>query len=257
MLVALALEVAASAEDSQGLPFAVWQVEEGLEQIPITAVLQTRDGYLWLGTYTGLVRFDGVRQTVFAPANTPKLRNSRITSLYEDPAGVLCIGHESGEVTFYQSGEFRPQGPVGKWPGGAVESMGTDEAGDLWLLSGSGALVRLRDGHVLGPLGDSSASRKVALARERNGKLWLAGNGKVASVARGELVPFGFDDPGGTNFYERVVPAQDGGLWVMTSTALRKLPSAVKSKNRITKITPRPMSRIVRLALCCASNCPP
>ena len=42
-----------------------WQVEQGLPQNKVTAVLQTRDGYLWVGTYNGLARFDGVRFTVF------------------------------------------------------------------------------------------------------------------------------------------------------------------------------------------------
>ena len=41
-----------------------WQTEDGLPQNSVTAVVQTRDGYLWLGTYSGLARFDGARFTV-------------------------------------------------------------------------------------------------------------------------------------------------------------------------------------------------
>jgi hypothetical protein len=48
-----------------------WQVEQGLPQNKVTAVVQTRDGYLWIGTYNGLARFDGVRFTVFYDNNTP------------------------------------------------------------------------------------------------------------------------------------------------------------------------------------------
>ncbi len=209
-------------EDRSSLPYVVWEVGEGLEQNPVTAVVQTREGYLWLGTYTGLMRFDGVHVTVFDSGNSPGLRNSRITSLYEAPDGVLWIGHESGEVTRYAKGEFRPAGPVPGWPGGAVEAISTDENGDLWLLNDTGILVRMSDGHALPPPGGGSASRKVGLSRERNGRLWLAGNGRAAILSHGELAPFSFDDPGGTNFYERVVPAQDGGLWVLASGRLRK-----------------------------------
>ena len=212
----------AYGDDVSSLPFDVWQVEEGLEQIPITAVVQTRDGYLWLGTYTGLMRFDGVRVTVFDSVNTPGLRNSRVTSLYEDPEGVLWIGHESGEVTRFSASEFQPAGRVSSWPGGAVEAIATDESGDLWLLSDIGLLFRMRDGHALEPPGGGSASRKIVLSREHSGKLWVVGNGKVTTVVRGELSPFGFDDASGTDFFERVVPAQDGGLWVMGGGRLRK-----------------------------------
>ena len=71
----------AYGQEGSNLPYDVWEVGQGLEQNPVTAVVQTRDGYLWLGTYTGLMRFDGVRVTVFDSANTPGLRNSRVTSL--------------------------------------------------------------------------------------------------------------------------------------------------------------------------------
>src|SRR6266850_4045628 len=53
------------------LSFDVWPVEDGLQQNAITAIVQSRAGYLWLGTYHGLARFDGVRFTVFDSSNTP------------------------------------------------------------------------------------------------------------------------------------------------------------------------------------------
>ena len=59
----------------------VWQTEEGLPQNSVNTVIQTRDGYLWLGTFGGLVRFDGLRFTVFNGANTPELNNG-VTSLF-------------------------------------------------------------------------------------------------------------------------------------------------------------------------------
>ena len=75
-----------------------WQVENGLPQNKVTAMVQTRDGYLWLGTYSGLARFDGARFTVFDDNNTPELRSSRVTSLCEGNDGTLWIGDESGRV---------------------------------------------------------------------------------------------------------------------------------------------------------------
>src|SRR5450759_4347668 len=76
-----------------------WQVEQGLPQNKVTAVVQTRDGYLWVGAYNGLARFDGVRFTVFDEHNTPELHSSRITSLFETTNGTLWIGTESGDVS--------------------------------------------------------------------------------------------------------------------------------------------------------------
>src|SRR5437899_4637186 len=79
--------------------FDVWRVEDGWQQSAVTGVLQARNGYLWLGTYHGLVRFDGVRYTVYDSSNSPELENGLITSLYEDASAVLWIGHETGQLT--------------------------------------------------------------------------------------------------------------------------------------------------------------
>jgi ligand-binding sensor domain-containing protein len=64
-----------------------WTTENGLPQNSVNAIVQTRDGYLWLGTFGGLARFDGVRFTTFDTGNTPVLKGTRIISLYEDRAG--------------------------------------------------------------------------------------------------------------------------------------------------------------------------
>ena len=150
---------AANGGDVSKLSYGVWQVEEGLEQNPITAVVQSRIGYIWAGTYTGLMRFDGVRVTAFDSASIPALQNGRITSLFEDATGVLWIGHESGDLSRLSNGEFQPAGRAPGWPGGAVEDIAADERGDLWALSDLGILIRMRDGHTVEPPGGASPSR--------------------------------------------------------------------------------------------------
>src|SRR5215472_14974756 len=102
-----AILLAADLRASAGEAFDVWQPDEDVsQQNPVTAIVQSRDGYLWLGTYHGLVRFDGVRSTVFDSGNSPGLQNGLITSLFESADGVLWIGHETGQLTRFASGEF-------------------------------------------------------------------------------------------------------------------------------------------------------
>ena len=69
--------------------FDLWQTENGLPYNSVTSIIQTQDGYLWLGTYNGLARFDGIKFAVFNTSNTPELPSNRITSLFEDANGVL------------------------------------------------------------------------------------------------------------------------------------------------------------------------
>ncbi|GAG41271.1 unnamed protein product [marine sediment metagenome] len=84
----------------------VWQIEDGLPQNTITAILQTRDGYIWLGTQEGLVRFDGVRFTVFDKRNTEDIKNSHILTLFEDHEGSLWIGTYCGGLNRLRDREF-------------------------------------------------------------------------------------------------------------------------------------------------------
>ena len=67
----------------------VWTSENGLPDSSVMAIAQTPDGYLWVGTYNGLARFDGVRFVVFDPANTPELTHARIRKLFVDRLGTL------------------------------------------------------------------------------------------------------------------------------------------------------------------------
>ena len=61
----------------------VWTTDDGLPDSSVTAVLQSHDGYLWVGTRSGLARFDGVRFTVYDSGNTPEMRSPHVTSLFE------------------------------------------------------------------------------------------------------------------------------------------------------------------------------
>ena len=85
---------------------SVWRVEEGLPHNTVRALRQTRDGYLWLGTYGGLARFDGVRFKVFDNRNSA-LTNNEIRALHEDPEGILWVGTTAGGLYRLQNGELR------------------------------------------------------------------------------------------------------------------------------------------------------
>jgi ligand-binding sensor domain-containing protein len=106
---------------------------------------------LWLGTYTGLVRFDGVRFVVFNDNNTPALKNNRITSLFESVDGSLWIGHETGDLTRLKAGRFEAVPVRAGWSGKKIFSIAADDEGEIWLLNSEGLLARVRDGKVLAP----------------------------------------------------------------------------------------------------------
>jgi hypothetical protein len=69
----------------------VWTFEQGLPQDSVQAIAQTPDGYLWVGTQEGVVRFDGASFTIFDTQNTPEISSDNITGLYRDRAGRLWV----------------------------------------------------------------------------------------------------------------------------------------------------------------------
>ena len=72
----------------------------------VRALVQTRDGYLWLGTGAGLVRYDGARFTLFDARNTPVIGDGGVSALAEGPNGALYFGTTAGAVIQYKDGKF-------------------------------------------------------------------------------------------------------------------------------------------------------
>ncbi len=84
----------------------VWTADDGLPDSSVTTIAQTPDGYLWVGTYNGLVRFDGIRFVTFDPANTPALAHARVRKLSVDDHGTLWINCFDGSMTSLKQGTF-------------------------------------------------------------------------------------------------------------------------------------------------------
>jgi len=121
--------------------FDSWTTENGLPQNSVNDILQTRDGYLWLATFGGLVRFDGVRFVVF-DTSTDGIRSARARRLHEDAHGTLWAGTDDGMVIRYRDGRFRTYGRRDGLPFAAAHDVDDDAQGHLWIAWGA-SLTRL------------------------------------------------------------------------------------------------------------------
>jgi len=110
----------------------VWEASTGLPQNTVQAMLQTRDGYVWLGTEEGLVRFDGEKFEVFNRTNTPELPGQDVKSLFEAADGSLWIGMVGG-LACLKGGHFATyslsNGLTHDW----ISAVAGDRAGNVWL----------------------------------------------------------------------------------------------------------------------------
>src|SRR5262245_55615207 len=124
--------LAAPAPFSREYSRRIWRVADGLPQNRIQAISQTPDGYLWIGTSGSLVRFDGVRFSIFDRSNTPAFRDDSILALEPSHDGSLWIGAEGGGLLHYRNGSFTAFHNQHGLTNGFVRALHEDAGGVLW-----------------------------------------------------------------------------------------------------------------------------
>jgi signal transduction histidine kinase/ligand-binding sensor domain-containing protein len=204
--------------------FDMWDAEAGLPQNSVQAILQTSDGYLWLATADGLVRYDGVRFTVFNKGNSPGLRSNRLTTLYEARDGALWAGSEDGRVTRYGGGAFTSYAAADGLPGGHIVALREDREGRLVVFAGAGVARALGAGEAGGFVAVEGipAARAHSLERgnsigrasfyDDRGDLWRFAGGAFEKIPGSLLLP-----PGDT--LADIFEDQDATLWLLTKGA--------------------------------------
>ena len=111
----------------------IWQLEEGLPQNTVQAIIQTSDGYLWLGTEEGIVRYNGTTFDVFDRNNTPVFKTSHsVMTLFEDSQNTLWIGTNDGLIA-YKNGHFKPYGIDEGLYGSSISAIEEDASNRLWV----------------------------------------------------------------------------------------------------------------------------
>ncbi|HSU55448.1 MAG TPA: two-component regulator propeller domain-containing protein [Candidatus Dormibacteraeota bacterium] len=195
--------------------------EEGLPENKIMSVLQSRDGYLWVGTYNGLARFDGVRFVLFDSSNTRAMRDSSVTTLFEARDGTLWIGHSTGEITRLRGSTLESVAVPSRPNPGKIRAFGQDETGELWLLNFEGMLTRVRDGMTF-TLPSGEAVNLLELANSTDGRLWVARNGQLSVLDHGKVTVFQFPGQGTNQYTQGICASRDGGVWIASDTRLRK-----------------------------------
>jgi signal transduction histidine kinase/ligand-binding sensor domain-containing protein/DNA-binding NarL/FixJ family response regulator len=196
----------------------IWKTEQGLPQNTVPAIVQGSDGYLWMGTELGLVRFDGVRFTVFDKSNTPELRSNVVDALLEDRAGILWIGTVGGGLTSLSRGKFHTFTAKDGLSSASIHTLLEDRAGDLWIGTDGGGLDRLHDGHftVYTTKSGLADNEVFALAEGLDGSVWIGTHDGLSRFLDGTFRNFGKSD-GLPNAYVRCLYINSRGtLWIGT-----------------------------------------
>src|SRR5688572_8900822 len=123
------LLLGSSAKTFAQYRFDHWTADNGLPQNGVYSITQTRDGYLWFTTLDGLVRFDGVRFTVFDKSNTPGLTTNRFLSLFADTDDTLWLGSEEVGLMHLVNGQVQTFTTADGLPANQIDAIKRDVNG--------------------------------------------------------------------------------------------------------------------------------
>jgi signal transduction histidine kinase/ligand-binding sensor domain-containing protein len=140
----------------------------------ILAMAQTTDGFLWLGTAQGLVRFDGVRFQTFVPRPGQMLPSATIRTLFAAPDGGLWIGFKSEGMSFLKDGNVTSYGEKDGLLPGMISAFALDRRGSMWAATSHG-LTRL-EGSQWKTIGKdwNVPGECFAVFVDRKGTLWIS-----------------------------------------------------------------------------------
>lgn len=206
----------------------IYGVQEGLPDPVAGVALQTRDGFVWVGTDNGLARFDGVEFTTYRAAYTPGLLHDTIRCLFEDADGVLWIGTQAG-LCSYRGGKFERSVLLDT----PVTAVLRDQARRLWIGTRTKGLWLYADGALRGvDMGLRGAMNAYvrALFEDSNGRIWV-GVGSGAPLYLDHDRPVRIEGvntayPGTCGFAEQ----PRGTLWFGVGSAVYRLRDGVLSR---------------------------
>ena len=150
-----------------------WSAMEGLPQGSVTGIVQSRDGYLWLGTSGGAVRFDGIRFTVFDDRNPKQLLENEVKAILAASDGSIWIGVFGGGVSRYHQGHFTVYTTDNGLLDNFVGALAEDRQGNIWIGSDRG-LTQFGSGrfrHFTETAGTAGRDDHVHRRRPRRGHL--------------------------------------------------------------------------------------
>ena len=241
-------------QDVSQYAHTAWKIRDGFTRGIINSLAQTPDGYLWLGTEFGLLRFDGVKNVPWQPPPDQHLPSSEIHKLFASHDGTLWIGTSAGlaswkngkltqyadlaglrvaalledhEGSVWAGGIGIPTGRLCTIKKGSVHCDGEDGSfgfgvqslydyeGSLWVGATNGLWQWKRGPPKFYPNPDPLGGVN-ALIEGDNGSLWIAMRGGIKQLVDGKIKPYPLSVVGDLNL-QKLLRDRDGGLWIGTS----------------------------------------
>ena len=204
-----------------------WRNRDGFARSEIDGIAQTANGYLWLATRFGILRFDGVRTAPWQPPPGQRLPSDLVRKLLAARDGCLWIGTDNGLVS-WKNGKLRAYPELA---GFRISSLVEDHAGAIWVgayRTHDGKLCEIRDGNMhCYPEIHGPGQGVMGMHEDSRANLWIATYKGVWRWRPGEREFYPTpDEPNGIRGF---ADSPDGGILIAAPGAVRHL-SGGKSK---------------------------
>ncbi len=204
------------------LHHTAWNAEDGAPS-QISAITQTADGYLWIGSARGLFRFDGVEFERYAPPDDVSLPSHNIYALVPTPSGGLWISFRPSGLGLVEHQRFSTFVRPEEIPPTQVYEFACDPDGRVFAGAHDG--LYLREGTRWVPVGadwNLPPNRIQTLFVDRDGTLWVATEGHIYSLARKST---SFVKQGDEEWVSEMSQAPDGRIWTTLADRVSAIPS--------------------------------
>jgi signal transduction histidine kinase/ligand-binding sensor domain-containing protein len=202
-----------------------WETDDGLPHNGINAVLQTPEGFLWLATQNGLVRFDGIEFRKWRSPLLADAKASAVRAVIEEDARTLLIANDTSGLARWRDGAVTTHPMAAQLGGRRIVVLFREAEGVFWVLFSSREVWRCHGEKV--EIFPSRAGLEIywplSFARDGNGTVYIARGAGVEKYEGGDLVPTAEFPAQACTISE----GRSGGIWVATQDRLCRLERGV------------------------------
>jgi len=207
-----------------------WSSEDGLAWGDIKALARTPDGFLWIATDLGLVRFDGVQFQPLPAEQFSLPANDQVSCLLAVRQGWLWVGTTEGRLLQGAGGKFTEVASAAVTGGKPLTALAEDAQGDLWVASGAAGLRRNHNGiwQLFTQTNGLPSDQVTAVRPDAQGQLWILAGGKLVVWNGAQLAAPATPLPS-TEPVVAITTDAEGRLWAATTVTSRGLGGRVFS----------------------------
>ena len=196
-----------------------WTVDRGLPQSTVFGVSQTPDGYIWIATQEGFVRFDGTEFVTYDAKSHPVISSDLGQCMRVTRDGTLYVGTIDGGLISMHGETIEVFNETNGLPGNFVTTLFESRDGTLWIGTKNG-LARLVDHRVSQfPSHELPSPAITAIAEDASGSLWVATDRGIVTITAGEIRLRTEKEGFPTEKVAAIIGARDGSVWIASEVA--------------------------------------